>query len=174
MHKKTKWAITALILVVAIGLGTYRLMREKKPDAGIDAPPASSRANILNVNAQIVREQELSDGIFTIATLLPDEEVDLTFETSGKIEQINFTEGTVVRKGDLLAKVNDKPLQAQLSKFEAQLKLAEDRVYRQSALLEKDAVSQEAYEQARTELATLNADIALVLSLIHISEPTRP
>lgn len=68
----------------------------KKPDAGIDAPPASSRANILNVNAQIVREQELSDGIFTIATLLPDEEVDLTFETSGKIEQINFTEGTVV------------------------------------------------------------------------------
>ena len=32
MHKKTKWAITALILVVAIGLGTYRLIREKKPD----------------------------------------------------------------------------------------------------------------------------------------------
>lgn len=137
MHKKTKWAITALILVVAIGLGTYRLMREKKPDAGIDAPPASSRANILNVNAQIVREQELSDGIFTIATLLPDEEVDLTFETSGKIEQINFTEGTVVRKGDLLAKVNDKPLQAQLSKFEAQLKLAEDRVYRQKRTARK-------------------------------------
>ena len=70
MHKKTKWAITALILVVAIGLGTYRLMREKKPDAGIDAPPASSRANILNVNAQIVREQELSDGIFTIASVV--------------------------------------------------------------------------------------------------------
>lgn len=174
MHKKTKWAITALILVVAIGLGTYRLMREKKPDAGIDAPPASSRANILNVNAQIVREQELSDGIFTIATLLPDEEVDLTFETSGKIEQINFTEGTVVRKGDLLAKVNDKPLQAQLSKFEAQLKLAEDRVYRQSALLEKDAVSQEAYEQARTELATLNADIALVKANIGLTELRAP
>lgn len=174
MHKKTKWAITALILVVAIGLGTYRLMREKKPDAGIDAPPASSRANILNVNAQIVREQELSDGIFTIATLLPDEEVDLTFETSGKIEQINFTEGTVVRKGDLLAKVNDKPLQAQLSKFEAQLKLAEDRVYRQSALLEKDAVSQEAYEQARTELAMLNADIDIVRSNIALTELHAP
>ena len=174
MHKKTKWAITALILVVAIGLGTYRLMREKKPDAGIGAPPASSRTNILNVNAQIVREQELSDGIFTIATLLPDEEVDLTFETSGKIEQINFTEGTVVRKGDLLAKVNDKPLQAQLSKFEAQLKLAEDRVYRQSALLEKDAVSQEAYEQARTELATLNADIALVKANIGLTELRAP
>ena len=174
MHKKTKWAITALILVVAIGLGTYRLMREKKPDAGIDAPPASSRTNILNVNAQIVREQELSDGIFTIATLLPDEEVDLTFETSGKIEQINFTEGTVVRKGDLLAKVNDKPLQAQLSKFEAQLKLAEDRVYRQSALLEKDAVSLEAYEQARTELAMLNADIDIVRSNIALTELHAP
>ena len=79
-----------------------------------------------------------------------------------------------MRKGDLLAKVNDKPLQAQLSKFEAQLKLTEDRVYRQSALLEKDAVSQEAYEQARTELATLNADIALVKANIGLTELRAP
>ena len=70
--------------------------------------------------------------------------MDLSFETSGKIVEINFREGTAVRKGELLAKVNDRPLQAQLSRYEAQRKLAEDRVYRQSALLEKDAVSQEA------------------------------
>ena len=76
--------------------------------------------------------------------------------------EINFREGTAVRKGELLAKVNDRPLQAQLSRYEAQRKLAEDRVYRQSALLEKDAVSQEAYEQARTELAMLYADIDIV------------
>ncbi len=79
-----------------------------------------------------------------------------------------------VRKGDLLAKVNDRPLQAQLSRYEAQLKLAEDRVYRQSALLEKDAVSQEAYEQARTELAILNADIAIVRSNIALTELRAP
>ena len=86
---------------------------------------------------------------------------------------INFQEGTVVRKGELLAKVNDLPLVAQLSRYEAQLKLAEDRVYRQSALLKKDAVSQEAYEQARTELAMLNA-IDIVKSNIALTELRAP
>ena len=63
---------------------------------------------------------------------------------------------------------------AQLSRYEAQLKLAEDRVYRQSALLKKDAVSQEAYEQARTELAMLNADIDIVKSNIALTELRAP
>ena len=40
--------------------------------------------------------------------------------------------------------------------------MANDRVYRQRTLLQHDAVSQEAYEQVRTELATLQADIDIV------------
>jgi len=36
---------------------------------------------------------------------------ELSFETSGKIIGIYFTEGRRVNKGDLLAKINDKPLQ---------------------------------------------------------------
>ena len=79
---------------------------------------------------------------------------------------------TLALLSDVLA--NDKPLLAQLSRYEAQLKLAEDRVYRQSALLEKDAVSQEAYEQARTELAMLNADIDIVRSNIALTELHAP
>ncbi|MBQ2429835.1 MAG: efflux RND transporter periplasmic adaptor subunit, partial [Alistipes sp.] len=88
--------------------------------------------------------------------------------------EIMFQEGTAVRKGDLLAKVNDKPLVAQLSRYESQLKLANDRVYRQSALLEKDAVSQEAFEQARTELAILNAEIDIVKQNIALTELRAP
>ena len=83
--------------------------------------------------------------------------MDLSFETSGKIIEINFEEGSFVKKGQLLAKVNDRPLQAQLQRLVSQLKLAEDRVFRQNALLERDAVSKEAYEQVKTDLATLNA-----------------
>ena len=64
-----------------------------------------------------------------------------------------------VTAGRLLAKVNDRQLQAQLKRLEAQIPLAEDRVFRQTALLKRAAVSKEAYEQVKTELATLNADI---------------
>ena len=176
MNKKKKWIITAVILVVfCLALGRYNLMNGKgaaEPDA--DAAVVPRRASILNVNGLVIRPQQLTDGITTVGNLLPDEEVDLSFETSGKIVAINFREGTAVKKGDLLAKVNDQPLLAQLRRYEAQLKLAEDRVYRQSALLEKDAVSQEAYEQARTELATLNADIDIVKSNIALTELRAP
>lgn len=163
MNKKKKWIITAVILAVfCAGLGIYNYYGSRavsEDDAG--RTPSPRAKNILNVNGTVIRTQPLTDGITTVGNLLPDEEVDLSFETSGKIVAINFQEGATVRKGELLAKVNDKPLLAQLSRYEAQLKLAEDRVYRQSALLEKDAVSQEAYEQARTELAMLNADIEI-------------
>lgn len=174
MRKRIKWLITAAVLLVAAGAGCYNLLRTPAAEEGAGGAGPAAKGGVLHVNALVIRPQHLTDDIFTTSTLLPDEEVDLSFETSGKIVSINFQEGSTVRKGELLAKVNDKPLLAQLSRYEAQLKLAEDRVYRQSALLEKDAVSQEAYEQARTELAMLNADIDIVRSNIALTELHAP
>ena len=129
---------------------------------------------ILNVNAKVIKPQLLTDEFTTTGVLLPDEEVDLSFETSGKIVEINFEEGTSVKKGQLLAKVNDRQLQAQLQRLVSQLKLAEDRVFRQDALLKRDAVSKEAYEQVKTDLATLNADIEIVKANIELTELRAP
>lgn len=61
----------------------------------------------------------------------------------------------MVKRGELLAKVNDRQLQAQLKRLEAQIPLAEDRVFRQNALLKRDAVSKEAYEQVKPNLPPL-------------------
>ena len=173
---RRKWIITAVVAIIfcVIG-GVYKYYKSSasNEDSGKPANKAQT-GNILNVNGRIIRTQTLTDDLTMVGNLLPDEEVDLTFETSGKIIEINFQEGTLVRKGDLLAKVNDKPLLAQLARYEAQLKLAQDRVYRQNALLEKDAVSQEAYEQASTELATLNAEINIVKQNIALTELRAP
>jgi membrane fusion protein (multidrug efflux system) len=100
--------------------------------------------------------------------------VDLSFESSGKLIAIYFKEGTHVKEGDLLAKINDKPLQAQLKKLEAEVPLARDRVYRQRTLLEKDAVSQEAFEQVTTDYEKLMADIELVKANIAQTELRAP
>ena len=177
MNKKLK---TGLIIVIGAGLvgwGIYTQIpkpNEELAEADKIMTRQSPAKKILNVNAAIVRPQVLVDEIPIIGSLLPDEEVNLSFETSGKITDINFEEGTHVTKGQLLAKVNDRPLQAQLQRLVAQLKLAEDRVFRQDALLKRDAVSKEAYEQVKTELATLNADIELVRAQIEQTELRAP
>lgn len=176
MSKRKKWIATAIVLVVfAAALAIYNHYGPGgTAQADLPVEKGPRKKSILNVNGLVIRPTSLTDGIMTVGNLLPDEEVDLSFETSGKIVAINFREGTPVTRGELLAKVNDKPLQAQLKRYEAQLKLAENRVFRQSTLLEKDAVSQEALEQARTELATLNADIDIVRQNIALTELRAP
>ena len=176
MNKKLKWGLTALILISLAAWGVYsQLPKENKELAAADkVAKGKGGKNILNVNAIVAKPQTLSDEIYINGSLLPDEEVDLSFETSGKITEINFKEGTFVKKGQLLAKVNDRTLQAQLSRLTAQVKLAEDRVYRQSTLLKRDAVSQEAYEQVKTDLATLKAEIETVEANIALTELKAP
>ena len=129
---------------------------------------------LLNVSGFLIQPSKLSDLYNSTGTLRPDEEVDLSFETSGKIVGIRFTEGTRVKKGDLLAKINDKPLQAQLQKLEAQHKLAEEKEFRQRSLLDKDAISQESYDQIVTELQTIQADINLIKARISETELRAP
>ncbi len=177
MNKRLKIGLIILIGIGLAGWGIYSQMpkpNEELAEADQIMTRQSPSKKVLNVNATIVRPQVLVDEIPIIGSLLPDEEVDLSFETSGKITDINFEEGTHVVKGQLLAKVNDRPLQAQLQRLVAQLKLAEDRVFRQDALLKRDAVSKEAYEQVKTELATLNADIELVRAQIEQTELRAP
>ena len=118
-EQKKKWTITAIILAVfCAALGIYNYYANRSTNEEEVTRTVSPRSkNILNVNGVIIRPQPLTDGITTVGNLLPDEEVDLSFETSGKIVAINFQEGAAVRKGELLAKVNDKPLLAQLSRY---------------------------------------------------------
>ena len=179
MTKRVKWGVTAAILLLIVGMIVYpqiktQLTASGKADEVAPAPGTSLRKQVLNINAEVLKFQSLTDKVISTGSIIPDEEVDLSFESSGKVVNIYFTEGTHVKAGDLLAKINDKPLQAQLRKLEAQIPLAKDRVYRQRTLLEKDAVSQEAYEQVTTEYEKLMADIDLVKANILQTELRAP
>ena len=176
MNKPTKWGLVGVIVIGLAGWGIWSQIPKENEELQLadKVKKEGSGRKALNVTAEVIKPRSLTDEIVVTGRLIPDEEVNLSFETSGKIISINFTEGSHVTKGELLAKVNDGPLQAQLKKLESQLQLAQDRVYRQNALLEKDAVSKEAYEEARTSLATLQADIDLVKANIAQTELRAP
>jgi len=122
----------------------------------------------------VIVPTRMFDLIISNGTLLPDEEVELSFETSGKIVAIHFSEGTRVKQGQLLAKINDRPLQAQLLKLQAQKKLTEEKEFRARQLLDRDAVSRESYDQVATELQAIEADIMLVEARIAETELRAP
>jgi membrane fusion protein (multidrug efflux system) len=173
-----RWIAISLIILLVVGMVIYpqakKYYSDDNEDVKVIKVPATKEKKPLDVYYEVIAPSPLSEKIQAVGSLLPDEEVDLSFESSGKITSINFQEGTMVRKGQLLAKINDQPLQAQLLKLSSQITLAENRVYRQQTLLEKDAVSQEALEQVKSELDQLKADIELVKSQITQTELRAP
>lgn len=176
MNKFVKWGIVGGIAIGLTVIGVNTFVPQVNEDLK-EAPGKGGRkpgGRELNVRGVVMKEQSLTDGLFVSGSVIPDEQVDLSFETSGKITAIHFREGARVVKGQLLAKINDAPLQAELRRLEAQLKLFQDRMYRQNALLEKEAVSQEAFQEAQTNLATLQAEIDMVKAKIAQTELRAP
>lgn len=176
MNKYVKWGIVGGIAIGLTVIGVNTFVPQVNEDLK-EAPGKGDRkpgGKELNVRGVVMKEQSLTDGLFVSGSVIPDEQVDLSFETSGKITAIYFREGARVAKGQLLAKINDAPLQAELRRLEAQLKLFQDRMYRQNALLEKEAVSKEAFQEAQTNLATLQAEIDMVKAKIAQTELRAP
>lgn len=171
--------IIGLIIVVLVGIIFYPKLKPLfSPGQGNAAPISNqgsrSGGQQLFASGYIIVPQQMNELIYSTGSLIPDEEVELSFETSGKVVEILFKEGSRVRKGELMAKINDKPLQAQLLKLQSQLKLSMEREFRQRQLLGSDAISRESYDQALTELQSLEADILLNKARISETELRAP
>ncbi|MDP3915605.1 MAG: efflux RND transporter periplasmic adaptor subunit [Bacteroidota bacterium] len=168
--------ITVILLFVIAGIIFYpkikAIFKSKSEQGSTGISPRGQQP--LFASGYILVPTEMDEMIYSTASLLPDEEVDLSFETQGKVVGIFFKEGTRVKKGELLAKINDKPLQAQLLKLRSQIKLVEEREFRQRQLLDRDAISRESYDQVVTELETLKADVMLVEARIAETELRAP
>ncbi len=178
MNKRFRTTLIIIIIIFFAGIIFYPKYKPllAKKIKGENNAQSFIRQNQQKLNAigYIIVPTFMSELVNSTGTLKPDEEVDLAFETSGKIVGINFTEGTHVKKGDLLAKINDRPLQAQLEKLEAQLKMAQAKEFRQRSLLDKDAISQESYDQIVTDVQSINADIDLIRARISETELRAP
>lgn len=171
-------SITVVILLVVAGIILYPKVKPVLfPGKGNNpqtTPRAQRAKQPLLASGYILVPTNMSELIYNTGSLLPAEEVDLAFETSGKVVGIYFEEGRNVKKGELLAKINDKPLQAQLLKLQAQKKLVEEREFRQRQLLDRDAISRESYDQVATDLQLLEADIMLIEARIRETELRAP
>lgn len=110
MTKKVKWGVSAAIVLMIVGMIMYPkvkswLLVSDDTPVNVPDPGTTVRRQILTVNAEILNYQELTDKVVTSGSIIPDEEVDLSFESSGKLVTIYFKEGTQVKEGDLLAKL---------------------------------------------------------------------
>jgi membrane fusion protein (multidrug efflux system) len=139
-----------------------------------EVPKNPSQGAILTVNGVVIRPQALDNVVRSSGTVLASESVDLVTEAAGRIEKIAFTEGTHVKKNDLLVKINDDDLRAQLKKTELQIQLASEQEKRQKQLFEINGISKEQYDIALNQVNTLKADKENLITSIRKREIRSP
>ena len=129
----------------------------KEPAKAVAAPAAR-----IPVDAYTVTAATIDDELQTTGTIAANQEVDLVSEVARKVTGIYAREGSYVREGTLLFKLDDADLQARRAKLKLQEKLAllDEKRFRE--LLATESVNQQEYDQVLTNLKVLQAEIGIV------------
>lgn len=159
-QKKIWWIIAGIALLVLIVIGArYRAA----------APPTAGRGGLngpLTVGVASVTSGDIPITINALGTVTPLATVTVHPQINGPLVKIAFTEGQMVKRGDLLVLIDPRPYQAavdqaagQLKRDQAALANAKVDLDRYKTLLAQNSVSDQTYA---TQVATVAQDEATV------------
>jgi RND family efflux transporter MFP subunit len=157
---KPRWRKPALVLlpVAAVALG-YTLIDRDAPAAAAPPPPT------VTVSQPLVREVNEWDDY--VGRFEPSRSVEVRPRVSGAVTAVHFTDGAIVRKGQLLFTIDSRPFAASLAEARAGLASAQSDVAlaranldRANRLVADDAVSKSDVDQLNARLRAATASLA--------------
>lgn len=101
-------------------------------------------------------------------------EISLGFKTAGQIEKIYVKEGAYVRKGQLLAKLDDKDYNLGVQALQIQYDQLKDEVARTERLFKQKSVSANDYEKAKAGLEQLGVQLQVNKNKLEYTELYAP
>lgn len=158
MKKNTYLRLLLLIPILILFIECGKKSKQEDLSKKVD-PPAI-------VDVIIAQNQSISSITEANGSILANEYVELHPEVSGRITYLNIPEGSTVKKGTILARVNDADLQAQLNKIKVQLDLSQKTEQRLTKLLSINGIGQAEYDAALNQVNSLNADLEYTKVLI--------
>ena len=158
MHLNIPSFILIILSIIFLQTMTISCIRNNNDKSGNEM--------FVMTDAIVIQAKEANEIFRVIGVIQANEYVILKSEIVGKITEIGFEEGVNLKKGQILIKLDDSELQAQLKKINAQLTFAKSDEKRQGELLKINAISQEQYEQSKTNMLILEAEFELLKSKI--------
>ncbi|MFV7235546.1 efflux RND transporter periplasmic adaptor subunit [Flavobacterium sp. ZB4R12] len=160
---KIKYLVYTLLLVGIGGFIAYRISsnsakNEDSKDKGMN--------KVMTLSGIVVEPQTFDNNLSLSGSIEANEQVEIRSEVSGIVEGIYFNEGSNVAKGQVLFKVNDLELRAQLTQAKTREGLASENERRAKLLLQKEAISQEEYDVARADFKSAQAQSQLIKAQI--------
>ena len=136
MKKKIIWIIVALVIVTGaiLGLTVFK----------------SGKNGKVEYKTEVIGKGDIEALVVTSGTLNPIETVDVGAQVSGKIEKLYADFNTVVKKGDIVAELDQEPLRMKIDQNEANYKSRVASLERSKVQLQ---TAEKAYERAKTLFA---------------------
>ena len=166
---KIKNLVYTLLVLIIGGFIAYRVVSNSKK--GGDSKDKGGKDKPMNVSGIVIKTQVFKNNLSLSGSIEANEQVEIRSEVSGIVEAISFQEGSFVNKGQVLFKVNDQELKAQLIQATTKEGLAAENARRAKLLLQKEAISQEEYDVARAEHKSTQAH-PLAKSSAPVAMPT--
>ena len=170
MALKNKYVVFAVLgLAVASGAAWWFQSPARSARAGAAAPQgnaaakpgAQGPAKPVMVEATKVRQMTMRDDAEAVGSLRSRRSVVLRPEISGRITQLNFSDGQRVRKGQLLVQLDDQLPRAQVQQSRAELSIARANHKRNQELVAQGFISQRSVDESAANLEVAEAKLAL-------------
>jgi RND family efflux transporter MFP subunit len=126
------------------------------------------------VTASVVTEGQATTILSATGYVEAERKADLSPKITSRITELNVTEGTRVRKGDVVARLDHTDLDAQLADARASWVNAKAEMDRQKALRAEGLAPQSALDAAVAQEASTRAKVAYVQALLGYTEIRAP
>ncbi len=152
-HKKHRSPVVPILiaLILAIGVGALIWYLQNKRESSSEGPGGRmSRRPPVTVGVARAEKQSFPVILEALGTVTPVATASVRAQVSGVLQQVLFTEGQMVQRGQLLAVIDPRPFEialmqatGQLRRDEAQLENARVTEKRYRTLLAQDSIAQQ-------------------------------
>ena len=197
--RRARWPAVLLVLLALAALGGLSAWLLQRNPAGAQpggwgggpgGPPGGGRPGgpsaadhpvtgrtRVTVGTAVAQQGQLPILVDALGTITPLASVSIAPQVSGLLEQVLFTEGQMVKKGDLLARIDPRPYEqalaqarAQQAQQQAQLESARNTLRRYQALWKEDSIARQDLDNQAAQVQQLQAAVQAAAASVQAAQ----
>lgn len=141
----------AILFLALLLLATFHLLRSPASAPSPEAPQQQVSSAVRVAVVPVERRPLIRRGFSASATLEARESVVLLSKVSGRLSEMRVSQGDGIKKGDVVAVLDHRDQDAQVSALQAQVNAAKAEAEQARAQLENATKEKERYERLRKE-----------------------
>jgi RND family efflux transporter MFP subunit len=158
MNKAIKVMLVLAIVVIA-GVGVVAKLKDNKKQFQQEIAFTEKKIDKIPVTVEDVANGVISENVIATGTLEASDVLNLVSETQGRIVKVFKEKGDYVAAGDVIVKVDDEVISANVLTAEANYAQSQRDFERLTRLAEENAVAKRDLEQAQIGLKKTKAEL---------------